>query len=95
MTLVGLPTDPLRRKYRDAMLSESLRADTKPEDKTDRKEERQKLESMDEGAEGVGKTVESSWEAKLISKTVFRLTNEPTRVLTTGEVTPREQNELR
>jgi len=40
--------------------------------------------------------VESSWEAKLISKTAaFRLTNEPTRVLTTGEVTPREQNELR
>lgn len=40
VTLVGLPTDALRRKYRDAMLSESLRANTKPEDKTDRKEEK-------------------------------------------------------
>ena len=40
--------------------------------------------------------VESSWEAKLILKTaVFRLTNEPTRVLTTIKVTPREHNELR
>ena len=51
---------------------------------------------MDQGTEGVGKTVESSWEAKLILKTaVFRLTNEPTRVLTTIKVTPREHNELR
>ena len=40
VTLVGLPTDALRRKYRDAMLSESLRANTKLEDKTDRKEEK-------------------------------------------------------
>jgi len=40
VTLVGLPADALRRKYRDAMLSESLRANTKPEDKTDRKEEK-------------------------------------------------------
>jgi hypothetical protein len=40
VTLVGLPTDALRRKYRDAMLSESLRANTKLEDETDRKEEK-------------------------------------------------------
>ena len=40
ITLVGLPTDALRRKYRDAMLTESLRANTKPEDKTDSKEEK-------------------------------------------------------
>ena len=38
--LVGLPTDALRRRYRDAMLSESLHTNTKLEDKTDRKEEK-------------------------------------------------------
>ena len=47
VTLVGLPTDALRQRYRDAMLSESLRANTKLEDKTDRKKEKWKLESMD------------------------------------------------
>ena len=38
--LVGLPTDALRRRYRDAMLSESLHTNTKLEGKTDRKEEK-------------------------------------------------------
>lgn len=40
VTLIRLPTDALRRKYRDATLSESLRANTKPKDKTNRKEEK-------------------------------------------------------
>jgi hypothetical protein len=40
VTLVGLPTSALRRKYRDVILSESLRANTKPKDKTNRKEEK-------------------------------------------------------